>query len=117
MVVAGSASDLNSLLSSDKVSLLTTEQTPLPPTGISNVEYRLHNPVQGISGYKLHDPVQGILGVYTPPPVQGISGGSKPRLSRLRSQHSIDLFCYALLPPACDRVHSWHHGPFGKQAI
>jgi len=32
-VVAGRASDLNSLLCSDKVSLLTMEQTPRPRTG------------------------------------------------------------------------------------
>ena len=33
MVVAGRASDLNLLLSSSKVSLLTREQTPRPRTG------------------------------------------------------------------------------------
>ena len=37
-VVAGRASDLNSLLRSDKVSLLTMEQTPRPrPGNIANI--------------------------------------------------------------------------------
>jgi len=38
--VVGRASDLNSLLSSNKVSLLTREQTPWPRTGINNVEHK-----------------------------------------------------------------------------
>jgi len=38
MVAAGRASDLNSFLSSNKVSLLTGEQTPRPHTEINNVE-------------------------------------------------------------------------------
>jgi len=40
MVVAGGASDLNSLQSPSKVSLLTREQTPRLRTGINNVEYK-----------------------------------------------------------------------------
>ena len=39
MVVAGKASDLNSLISSDKVAPLTREQIPRRRTGINNVEY------------------------------------------------------------------------------
>jgi len=61
MVVAGRASDLDSLPSSKKVSPLTREQTPPSRTGnISSInstalyreyrEYKLHYPVQGISG-------------------------------------------------------------------
>jgi len=41
MVVAGRASGLNSLLSLNKVSLLTEEQTPRPCAGINNAEYKL----------------------------------------------------------------------------
>jgi len=48
MVVAGRASDLNSLLSSNKVFLLPREQTPPPRTGVNNVEYKLHHPAQGL---------------------------------------------------------------------
>jgi len=40
MVVAGRAFGLDSHLSSNKVSLLTMEQTPQPRTGINNVEYK-----------------------------------------------------------------------------
>jgi len=53
-VVAGRASHLNSLLSSNKASLLTREQTPWPRTGINNGEYKWKhkmypcNPLMGI---------------------------------------------------------------------
>jgi len=40
MAVTGRASDLNSLPSSNKVSLLTRKQTPQPRTGSYNVEYK-----------------------------------------------------------------------------
>ena len=40
MVVARRAPDLNSLLSSNKVFLLTGEQTPGPRIGINNVKYK-----------------------------------------------------------------------------
>jgi len=42
MVVAERTSNLNSLLSSNKASLLTREQTPRPGTGINTVEYKLN---------------------------------------------------------------------------
>jgi len=56
------ASDLNSLLSSKKASLLTSERTPRPSTGNigsinSATQYREYQE------YKLRDPVQGISGV------------------------------------------------------
>jgi len=41
MVVARRASNLNSLLCSNKISLVTRERTPRPCTGINNVEYKL----------------------------------------------------------------------------
>jgi len=40
MMVAGRAVDLNSLLSSNKIALVTREQTPRPRRGINNVEYK-----------------------------------------------------------------------------
>jgi len=40
MMMAGRASTLNSLLSSNKVSLLTGEQTLRPHKGNNNVEYK-----------------------------------------------------------------------------
>ena len=40
-MVAGRASDPNSPVSSNKVSLLTGEQTLRPRTGINNMEYKL----------------------------------------------------------------------------
>ena len=46
MVVIKRTFDLNSLLSSNKVSLLTKEQTSWSRTGINNAEYKLYNPVQ-----------------------------------------------------------------------
>jgi len=48
MMVAGTAFDLNSLLSTEKVSLLNREQTPRTRAGNNNLEYKLHEPVQGI---------------------------------------------------------------------
>jgi len=41
MVVAGRASDLNSLLSSNKVFLFIRERHSRPHTGFNNVEYKL----------------------------------------------------------------------------
>ena len=69
------ASDSNSLISYDKICLLTREQTPRPRTEYKLISVPLviilivlyigyveitPRPVQGISGYKLHDPGQGI---------------------------------------------------------
>jgi len=48
MVVTGRPFKFNSLLSSDKVSPLTREQTPRSRKGINNVEYKLHDPAQGL---------------------------------------------------------------------
>jgi len=49
MVVTGRASDLNSLLmGANQVSLLTRQKTPCQCTVINNVEYKLHDCVQGL---------------------------------------------------------------------
>jgi len=46
--MAGRPPNLHSLLGSNKVSLLIREQTPRLRTGINNVEYKLHDPAQGL---------------------------------------------------------------------
>jgi len=64
MVVAGKASDVNSLPTSNKVSPLTREQTPQPRTDSNNVVYKLHNPAQILimwMEYKLYNPAQILI--------------------------------------------------------
>jgi len=74
MVVAGSAADLYSVPSPNKVSPLTRKQAPRPGTGINNVEIT-PRPCTGINNVEITpQPCTGINNVeITPRPCTGIN--------------------------------------------